>query len=203
VYSRELIRGAVERGFSIVIDGKGTEGMPARWSALWAEEMQRFARENGRLSRSELVRVQLAYREEEMPARTFAPEIRETVLPSALTFEVRTACAGLIGGSRAVVLAPGGPELAAWHGLLQERQMAGSVDGCYDTMDDRPIFSVLNVPGRRGRAPFFNNLKRQFEVMESAGTISPGDYRPEWFDSLQRPEWSAKALIAALSKPTT
>lgn|GEM_PF-4097374 len=200
VYSRELIKGAIERGFSIVIDGKGTEGMPARWSAIWAEEMARFARENGRLSPSELVRVQLAYGEEEMPARTFPHGIRETVLPSALTFEVRTACAGLIGGSRAVVLAPGGPELAAWHGLLQERQMAGSVDGCYDSMADRPIFSVLNVPGRLGGAPFFDNLKRQFEVMESGGTISSGDYSPEWFDTLERPARSAKDIISALSK---
>lgn len=197
-YSREVIRSAVEKGFSIVIDGKGTEGMPARWSARWAQEMEDFERRFGRRSTSELVRVQLAYKEEEVPARQLAPGYYETVLPSVLTFEVRTALAGSIGGKRAVVLAPDGPGLSAFTQLLLDSQLAGSIDGCYADKSERPVFHILNVPGKAGRRPFYAPLLEQLEVMEEGGTINTGDYDSRWFDTLEDPRASARALIDAL-----
>ena len=197
-YSRDVIRSAVENGFSIVIDGKGTEGMPARWSSIWVEEMRAFEKRSGERSKSELVRVQLAYKEEEVPARELAPGYHETVLPSVLTFEVRTALAGSIGGKRAVVLAPDGPGLSAFTQLLLDSQLAGSIDGCYAEKSERPVFHILNVPGKAGRGPFYAPLLEQLEVMEEGGTINRGDYDSRWFDILEDPRASARALIDAL-----
>jgi hypothetical protein len=196
-YSREVIRSAVEKGSSIVIDGKGTEGMPARWSAIWAEEMVAFEARTASRSTSELVRVQLAYKDEEVPARELAPGYTETVLPSVLTFEVRTALAGSIGGKRAVVLAPDGPGLSAFTQLLLDSQLAGSIDGCYATKEERPVFQVLNIPGAAGRGPFYAPFLEQLKVMEEGKTINAGDYDSRWFDSLEDPKASARALIEA------
>ncbi len=198
LYSREVIKRAVGQGISIVIDGKGTEGMPARWSAMWGEEMQAFEQRTSSRSKSELVRVQLAYNNEEVPARELAPGYRESVLPSVLTFEVRTALAGSLGGKRAVVLAPDGPGLSAFTQLILDRQLAGSIDGCYSNKDERPFVQILNVPAKEGRGPFYVPFREQLEVMEEGQTISKGDYDPHWFEALSKPQEAARALIHAL-----
>jgi predicted Rossmann-fold nucleotide-binding protein len=198
-YSRALITGLVERGITLVIDGQGTEGLPLLWSELWVDAMRSYQREHGSRSNSELVRVQLAYTDEEVPGRVWEGGFKETCLPSVLNVETRTAIAGSIGSRRAVVLAPGGhPEMCAFSHLLMDSQLAGHVDGCYASPADRPIFQVLNVPGKPGRGPFYDGLLRQLEVMRDGLTIDEADFHREWFDELKNPQQSAAEILASL-----
>ncbi len=200
-YSRVLVTGLVEEGFTLVIDGQGTEGLPLQWSNLWFNAMRKYERMHGSRSNSELVRVQLAYRNEEVFGRISGDGFAETCLPSVLNVETRTAIAGSIGSRRAVVLAPGGhPEMCAFSHLLMDSQLAGHVDGCYASPAERPTFQVLNVPGKPGRGPFFDGLLRQLEVMRDGLTIDEADFHREWFDDLRAPRAAAMRLLASLKQ---
>lgn len=191
-YYQELISQAVFKGLTIVIDGSGQEGMPLKWSKMWAQ-----AKQDCKSSNSELVRVQLTYNNEEQPERKFTPTIRETLLPSVLNIETKTALAASIGSKRAVIMAPGGiPEMLAFSQIILDSQLAGSVDGAYASTEDRPNIHVINVPMREGGRKFFDPLKEQLATMELAETISPGDYNREWFTDLTIDNAKIEALRA-------
>ncbi|MFM1846633.1 MAG: hypothetical protein RL417_107 [Pseudomonadota bacterium] len=198
-FSETVIEGAVRRGHTIVIDGKGTDGMAGKWSEMWAEKMTAYERECGVSSKSELVRVQLAYTGEEIPARKLAGGYTETVLPAVLNVETKTAVAASIGSKRAFVLAPGGhAEMFAFDQIYLDSQLAGSIRGIYNSKEERPIIEVLNVPGKPGHQRFYDPTIRQLHAMVDAKTISPGDLNLARFDSLHNPVQSALDLLAKL-----
>lgn len=198
-FSEALIEGAVQRGHTIVIDGKGTDGMAGRWSELWAERMTAYEERHGKRSASELVRVQLAYTGEEIPARQLAGGYTETVLPAVLNVETKTAVAASIGSKRAFVLAPGGhAEMFAFDQIFLDSQLAGSIHGIYGSKEKRPIIEVLNVPGAPGHQPFYDPTIRQLQAMVEAQTISPKDIDLAHFDPLHQPGRAAVELLRKL-----
>lgn len=198
-YSETLIDLAVHDGTTIIIDGKGTEGMAMWWSEIWADRMEAFEREHGCRSTSELVRVQLAYTGEEIPARTLSGGYTETVLPSFLNPETKTAVAGSIGSARGFVLFPDGhPGLLAFSHIALDAQLAGSIDGMYASASERPEIEIINVPGKPDRPPYYAHLLRQLKVMEEAKTISPGESKQAWFKDLKNPRQAAREFYARL-----
>ena len=198
-FSEALIEGAIQKGHTIVIDGKGTDGMAGRWSELWAERMTAYEQRTGTRSSSELVRVQLAYTGEEIPARQLAGGYTETVLPSVLNVETKTAVAASIGSKRAFVLAPGGhAEMFAFDQIFLDSQLAGSIHGIYDSKEERPIIEVLNVPGASGHQPFYDPTIRQLQAMVDAKTISPKDMDLAHFNMLHQPGLAAVELLRKL-----
>lgn len=198
-YSEALIEGAIQKGYTIVIDGKGTDGMAGRWSELWAEKMLAYEQRTNTRSASELVRVQLAYTGEEIPARKLAGGYTETVLPSLLNVETKTAVAASIGSKRVFVLAPGGhAEAFAFDQILLDSQLAGSIHGIYASKEERPIIEVLNVPGAPGHQPFYDPTIRQLQAMVAAQTINPSDLDLAHFDTLRRPVDAAVGLLRKL-----
>jgi predicted Rossmann-fold nucleotide-binding protein len=196
-YSTALITEAVKNGFSVVISGCGTEGMPQKWTDLWVKAKLTYAIENNQESNSELVRVQASYAGQEQPARRFLDRYSETLLPTALTLDTRIELANCIGSKQAMILAPGGhAEVLAWVQSALNRQLFGKM---YTPYAHKPNFHVLNVPVGNLRGGYYNGLLRQLEIFEQHKTIKPGDYDPSWFISPVDPKFAAQSLIDGLS----
>lgn len=199
LYSETLISEAVRNDITIIIDGSGREGMGRRWSSIWAKEMLEFESLTGTRSECELVRMQLSCRDEETPPHTYLGGYTETVFPTLLNVETRTAFAGCIGSARAVVAAPGGYDvLTAVSQLILDRQMAGTIGGCYDSPEVAATIRYLNVPAAPERPPFYSFLRDQIQTMVYGKTVSPSDFKPEEFLSLTSPSEDARQLIEQL-----
>jgi predicted Rossmann-fold nucleotide-binding protein len=196
VYSETLIGKAVESGFSLVISGCGTEGMPRRWTDLWVEAKRAYCERTGVDSCSELVRVQASYTGQEQAPRTFNYGYSETVLPTALTLDTRIELANCIGSKQAMVLAPGGhAEALAWVQSALNRQLFGKM---YTPYAEKPEFHVLNTPVGNSTSGYFDGLLRQLQTFEKYNTIKSEEYDPAWFIDLEDPTREANSIVRRL-----
>jgi hypothetical protein len=197
LYSKEVITSAVNHEYSVVIDGTGTEGMAKRWSAMWVDAKQAFRNTHHRDSGSDLVRVQVALQDKQVPQRDLNG-YKEVVLPTVLNFETRNELAASVGSKQAIIVAPGGQTavLTVAQAILN-MQLLNSMHTPYREM---PELHILNVPLTESSPGFYGDLLLQLRTMEQQGTISPGEYKESWFTTLERPTHEAATLLTSLRK---
>jgi predicted Rossmann-fold nucleotide-binding protein len=200
LFSSAIITEAVARNISIVINSPVVGSLSFEWRRMWRAATALYEKQHRTSSDSELVIAPFLGDRDGEELSLGKSHVGETILPEAVTLEARTALAGCLGKRRAVILAPGGPrELCAFSQMLLDSQMAGSVDGCYESPKDRPTLCVLNVPGREGRSPFYSNLREQLDVMIEGKTIGHEEVRSCMFEDLENPEEAAKRLLRELA----
>ena len=195
-YSKEVINLAVESGYTIVVDGLGTEGMAKRWTDMWVAAKRAFAVQNNRESESELVRVQVAFPGRESAKRTLAHGYEEVVLPTVLNFETRNELAACVGSKQAIIVAPGGQTAAfAAAQAILNMQLLKKMHTPYPKM---PEIQILNAPLKEDGPRFYGDLQRQLQSMKQHEMLSPRDYNDEWFVHLEDPKGDAKKLMNSL-----